>query len=58
VKCASCGHPLKADHGIINVSEESGVNWWVCKNCGRRIKEEYVIENNMIVSTMVEEVRH
>ena len=56
VKCATCGHPLKHDHGIIHMNEQTGVTWWECKNCGRRIKEEYRIENQMIVSTMVEEV--
>lgn len=60
VTCASCGTPLLSEHGIIHMSEtpHTGVTWWQCPNpdCGRRIKEEYRVEDNMIVSTAIEEV--
>lgn len=60
VKCASCGQPLTPEHGTITISSDPprGVNWWQCMNpeCGRRVKEEYRLEDNMIVSTAIEEV--
>ena len=44
--CENCGWFLKVDHGIIRMTENSGVTWWQCPNpdCEKRFKEEYTIE--------------
>jgi hypothetical protein len=49
VTCKVCGAPMKAEHGIINTSEEKGMTWWQCV-CGRRVREEYRVENDKIVT--------
>lgn len=41
--CSICGAVLRADHGIIHMTEDSGVTWWQCPK-GHRFKEDYRFE--------------
>jgi len=58
VTCKKCGSPMYADHGIIHMNTECGVTWWQCENpeCNRRVKEEYEIQNDIIVTINSTEV--
>jgi predicted RNA-binding Zn-ribbon protein involved in translation (DUF1610 family) len=45
--CKNCGAVLKADHGIVRMTEGTGVSWWRCPNtpdCGKRFKEDYKLD--------------
>ena len=59
VCCKECGHPLQFSHGITHMNTVTGENWWQCTNkaCNRRIKEVYALENEIIITKSIEEVR-
>jgi len=44
--CPNCGTVLRADNGVIHMTENSGVTWWQCSNpdCGKRFKEDYKLD--------------
>ena len=56
VTCKVCGEVMNPDHGIVHMSGiVGGVTWWQCI-CGRRVKEDYRIENDKIISVSSVEV--
>jgi flavoprotein len=53
--CKVCGQPMTPDHGIVNITEGTGVSWWQCK-CGRRVCERYTIQGTKKTIVEVTEV--
>ena len=56
VNCKVCNSPMQAEYGIVQMSTQTGVTWWKCSSCERRIRERYRIEDNKIVSLSAVEV--
>jgi len=56
VNCKVCGSPMQSDHGIVQMNTQTGVTWWRCSSCGRRVRERYQIKENSIVTLSAVEV--